>query len=405
MGRPRKSLPANGLDIIRGLAAHGANEVQIAGALGLDFRTWKRLLDDDPEARAAWQEARAIEENKLRRHVFAAAPWVPYLEASSGRMFINCPSTYRDNPHIDRAEYGRQLAAATSLDPELGRAWSDGDWTVARGAYFSAVLEEKRVLIEPVAPEDVHRGGTNARGWLRDGWKLSQAHDFGVSAPSVTYVVGESPGLEEPDGRYFPKGSLVLFDEVATHEPGSLTRGMGHTVPRLADEIKELAKRWSIKPEGVADDAIFARTGSGAGSISDEFRSQGVSFSPAHKVDRLTGWEKMRRMLADAGKPDVPSLYVSRACSYWWNTVPVLPRDPRKPDDVDSRAADHAADACRHAIVGRQSAPVAASGTFTTGGGGLAARIDRLSPEEAVRRGYCSRERAVHEGWIKENAS
>jgi hypothetical protein len=58
----------------------------------------------------------------------------------------------------------------------------------------------------------------------------------------------------------------------------------------------------------------------------------------------------MRRMLADAGSPDTPGLYVSRACTYWWNTVPVLARDPRKLDDVDTRSADHAADASRYAL-------------------------------------------------------
>jgi hypothetical protein len=287
-----------------------------------------------------------------RRHVFASAPWLPYVEPKSGRQFINCPSTFRDNSNIDRNEYRRQLDAATALDPELGRAWRDGDWTVARGAYFSAVLGDA-VLIEASGPDDYHRGGTDARGYLRDGWKLSLAHDFGVSAPSVTYVLAESPGTDGPGGRYFPRGSVLLLDELATNEPSSLTKGMGYTVPVLAEHIRDLAKRWQVRPEGVADDACFAKTGFGVGSISDEFRRCGVFFHPAKKGDRLSGWEKMRRMLADAGKPDLPGLYVSRLCDYWWATVPVLPRDPKKPDDVDSRAADHAADATRYAVVGQ----------------------------------------------------
>jgi hypothetical protein len=182
------------------------------------------------------------------------------------------------------------------------------------------------------------------------GWDLYLAHDFGVSAPSVTYVCAESPGATGPDGRYFPKGSIVLLDELATHEPGSLERGMGYTVPRLAEEITALARHWRLKPEGVADDAIFGRHGGAAGTIADEFRSAGVTFTPARKGERVAGWEIMRRMLQDAGKPDRPGLYVSRLCEYWWATVPSLPRDPRKTDDVDSRAADHAADACRYAL-------------------------------------------------------
>ena len=181
-------------------------------------------------------------------------------------------------------------------------------------------------------------------------WDVYLAHDFGVSAPSVTYVVAESPGTAGPDGRYFPRGSIVLLDELATHEPGSLERGMGYTVPILAERIRGLASSWATDPEGVADDAIFARTGSGAGSIAEEFAGQGVNFTRARKGERVAGWEKMRRMLQDAGKPDQPGLYVSRLCEYWWATVPTLPRDPRKPDDVDSRAADHGADACRYGL-------------------------------------------------------
>ena len=72
-----------------------------------------------------------------------------------------------------------------------------------------------------------------------------------------------------------------------------------------------MCKRWKIPANGVADDAIFAKSGSGAGSIADEFMRAGVRFLPAKKADRITGWNIMRRMLADAGKPDVPGLYLA----------------------------------------------------------------------------------------------
>jgi hypothetical protein len=300
----------------------------------------------------------------VRRHVFAAAPWAPYREEKTGRTFINCPSTFGDNPHLDQREYGAQLDAATATDPELGRAWREGDWTVLRGSYFAAVLDQGRVMVEPWNPKSLPRKPPHddAPGaWMRrmveiqsggpaPAWDLFLAHDFGVSAPSVTFVCAESPGVEGPDRRYYPRGSIILLDELASNEPGSLERGMGYTVPVLAERIKELAKRWDMRPEGVADDAIFSRTGSSAGTIADEFARQGVYFRRARKGERIAGWEKMRRLLQDAGKPDRPGLYVSRLCSYWWDTIPSLPRDPRKSDDVDSRAADHAADACRYAL-------------------------------------------------------
>jgi len=283
----------------------------------------------------------------LKRYAWQV-PWQPYVEPASGRTFVHCPSTFLDNPFIDREEYRRQLGASCPSDPELLKAYLEGDWTThVRGAFFGAVLDQSRNLVErwPGIPVN---------------WPAPYlCHDFGSSAPSATYIIAVSPGDTGPDGRYYARGSLIAVDELATNEPGRNDRGMGYTVPVLAELIKETCDRWKpagktsmyfqrVRPIGVADDAIFAKTGSGAGSISEEFRRAGVSFSPARKADRLAGWNTMRRLLQDAGKPDTPGLYVARHCEYFWETAPMLGRDPRRPEDLDSRGPDHAADALRY---------------------------------------------------------
>ena len=84
-----------------------------------------------------------------RRFVFKAAPWEPFVDGTSGRGFVYCPSTFEANCFIDRERYARQLEASTVGDPELGRAWLVGDWAIARGAFFGSVLEEARVAIDP----------------------------------------------------------------------------------------------------------------------------------------------------------------------------------------------------------------------------------------------------------------
>jgi hypothetical protein len=117
---------------------------------------------------------------------------------------------------------------------------------------------------------------------------------------------------------------------------------------RLAEHIREFCARWKVRPHGVADDAIFAKGGHSRGSISDEFRAAGVYFEPAKKAERIPGWQVMRRLLQDAGKPDVPGLYIARHCEYFWQTVPYLGRDPKRIEDVDFRSPDHAADAVRY---------------------------------------------------------
>jgi len=84
--------------------------------------------------------------------------------------------------------------------------------------------------------------------------------------------------------------------------------------------------------------------------IFNEFGREGVTFYPATKADRVSGWEVLRRLMQDAGT-DKDGFYASRACEYFWQTVPYLGRDPRKPNDCDSRGPDHAA--VRYAVLRR----------------------------------------------------
>lgn len=273
-----------------------------------------------------------------KRYVFQAGPWKTFLEMKSKRQWVYCPSTFAGNQFIDREQYSDQLQSSCPDDPELLRAWVHGDWAVNRGAYFASVLDESRNAVDPwtAIPETYGRK-----------WETYLSHDFGSSAPSATYIIAKSPGGEAFE-KFFPRDSLILVDELATAKRDRPNEGLGWTVPILAEEIVAMCKRWDIQPIGCADDAIFAKTGSGAGSISDEFVRSGVRFSPAKKADRLTGWNIMRRLLADAGKPDMPGLYISRGCEYFWQTVPYLGRDPKRTEDVDSQSPDHGADAARY---------------------------------------------------------
>ena len=185
---------------------------------------------------------------------------------------------------------------------------------------------------------------------VNDGWEFFLSYDHGTSAPAVCYVFAKSPGANGPDGRWYPRGSLIVIDELAFVAPGTLDKGLGLTVPVMAAEIKDMCGRWSMEPQGAADDAIFADIGSSAGSIATEFARYGVRFHRAGKGSRPGGWEIVRKLMSSAGELDQPGLYISRACSYFWRSVPYLGRSPRRPDDLDTTAADHAADAIRYGV-------------------------------------------------------
>jgi Phage terminase large subunit len=275
-----------------------------------------------------------------KRWVFRAKPWEPFYEEKSKREWVHAPSTFVDNPFINQQEYKSQLEASCPADPELLRAWLLGDWAIARGAFFSSCLDEARNCVGPFTEVPRDRYGERWQTWL--------SHDFGSSAPSCTQLMTKSPG-GEISGKFYPRGSIVILDELAAYRRDDLSKGLGWTAKVCAEAIRsELCDKWKVAAQGCADDAIFARMGSSAGSISDEFAAAGVTFQQAKKGDRISGWQRMKRLLADAGKPDVPGLFISRSCEYFWATVPYLARDQRRVEDVDSSGPDHAADACRY---------------------------------------------------------
>ncbi len=281
------------------------------------------------------------------RYVFQAAPWAPFAEDKSGKEWVYAPGTYLDNPHIDQGQYQAQLTASCPNDPELLEAWLKGDWSVSRGAYFAGTLSEKR----------------SAFSW-EPGRKPLQAFDtyvsldWGSTAPAVAFLFfrPHENVILEP-GRVACRGSVLLVDELSTARHDDWSVGLGWTTQQLADAIIEMCRAWRVHPRGVVDAAVFGHHGSVMGSIGDEIRRAGVWLTPSRKGSRVAGWQKMRGLMADAGKVDKPGLYVSRRCKGFWETVPHLGRDSRRPEDIDTGQPDHWGDAARYGVLYEPARP------------------------------------------------
>jgi hypothetical protein len=90
-------------------------------------------------------------------------------------------------------------------------------------------------------------------------------------------------------------------------------------------------------------------------SIAEDMKKAGVQWTAADKSpgSRKNGWERVRMLLkaALAERPEEPGLYVFDRCVHWIRTVPSLPRDPRKLEDVDTNAEDHAGDETRYRVM------------------------------------------------------
>ncbi|HXR91082.1 MAG TPA: phage terminase large subunit [Steroidobacteraceae bacterium] len=276
-----------------------------------------------------------------KRFIAGKEPWKAYRD-EFGEWWMWCPSDYRDNEFLNPAEALRSIEVGARGNQELLNALRDGSFLAKTGAFFGLVLDEHRSAVGPFPDHEMPVT-------LGERWMHWLAHDYGSSAPSVTLLLARSPGAEYC-GKFYPRGSVVVLDEFATYQPDDLNEGIRLSVPALAERIKErLCTPWKISAQGVADDAIFSETGKFC--IANEFASAGVSFYRARKGGRVAGWQRVCRMLEDAGKPDRPGLYISRDCSYGWSTLPFLPRDKSKLEDVDSRGPDHFADSLRYGLL------------------------------------------------------
>lgn len=252
----------------------------------------------------------------------------------------------------------------------LVAAWLAGDWGAIEGAFFDRWRAERHVL-EPASPPP-H-------------WTRFCALDWGFARPfSIGWYCVASEDASW-GGRRVPRGALVRYREwygvQRTHGgrqvepltefgfPAALGEPLGNVGVRLnADQVARAmraveARAGEAIDYRVADPAIFSSE-SGP-SIAEEFAGEGVFFRPADNK-RVAGWAQMRArllgeggigqarpLITEAGAAGAPMLFVTANCTEFLRTVPGLPHDPARAEDLDTEAEDHAADEVRYACMSR----------------------------------------------------
>lgn len=289
-----------------------------------------------------WVKARYIED---------APPFVVRtIEGEHGkwtRVFI--PAKVEDNELLP-AGYVEQIKQ--SGPPWLVRAWLDGDWDIVAGGMFDEIWRPKFHVLKPFT--------------IPPGWTYRRGFDWGSARPSAMVIAAISDGTQPVDAHsrafeglpYFPRGSIIVVDELYTVKKNPKTKlSEPNEGTKLSNE--ELGKLIARKSEGkrfhgcVADPSIFTRQG--GPSIYEQIVAG--SQQAGHRLvffeadnTRVAGWTKMAQMLLAARepRPERPGLWVFEHCVEWIRTIPILPRSERIPDDVDTEAEDHMADAQRY---------------------------------------------------------
>ena len=252
--------------------------------------------------------------------------------------------------------YMDRLRGSARNEAEL-KAWMEGSWDIVAGGMFDDLWDPKTHVI-PAFP-------------VPHSWRIDRSFDWGSSAPFSVGWWAESDGTDVSlsDGKVLAtvRGDLFRIAEWYGWRKNKPNEGLRMLASDVAKGIVEREILWGIHGRvkaGPADTAIYTVENgrSIAMDMAKPFRRdngemvKGVHWTRADKRpgSRKTGWEMLRRALSKSvrdGKPrEEPGIFIFENCTHFMRTVPVLPRDEKDLDDVDTKAEDHVADEARYRV-------------------------------------------------------
>lgn len=276
---------------------------------------------------------------------------MPKEDGGMLRQYI--PARLSDNPTLaeNDPDYADRLQGLGS--PALVKAMLDGDWNIVAGGALDDVWSDHVVV---------------PRFRIPASWRVDRSFDWGSSHPFAACWWGEADGTEAtmPDGSAWApvRGSLIMCHEWYGASGANVGLKMSPRDVALGIVEREsllVSGGWCVKPKpGPADNSISAVSQPGTPTIADEMAGAGVRWTASDKAPgtRRIGLELLRSRIAEAGKdhPENPALYIMEHCRNSIAQLPVLPRDEKNPDDVDSDAEDHLYDTIRYRVLASKPA-------------------------------------------------
>lgn len=210
------------------------------------------------------------------------------------------PARVGDNPFID-SDYTSNLVSIS--DPAKRAQYLDGDWSIVEGAFFSnfdPVLHVEEPF--PIPPE----------------WPIYGGYDWGFADPAVLLLAAVDFD-----------GVLHVFHEM--YETGLTAR-----------EQASRFRSTGFRPLMIAaDPSIWRESGVGR-PVSAQLTEAGMLPLRKASNERIAGWNRVREYLElDQNLNDQPRLRIFSTCANLIRTLPILPRDPKKPEDIKNRTDDH----------------------------------------------------------------
>jgi hypothetical protein len=300
----------------------------------------------------------------VKKRFIDPAPAGKIIYDGQGRQRVRITGYIFENRFIVENDREYILNVFGQKDQNKRKAWGFADWDIAAGGFFADFWEEKKHVVPNFNPPK--------------SWEIGCSFDWGSAKPASLGIWAISDGTQPdmPGLPYFPRGSAIRIDELYTvltdrHGEPEANKGLGWSNNRLGQEVAKLLLKWEKKQErrftrNVADPSIW--TEDGGDSIYDQMvgksasgqdkatgakaENYNLSFDRADN-SRDAGWGKMKELLEESAKPraESPGIWIMERCKNFRRTVPVLPRETKNPDDLDTESEDHIADDARYFVM------------------------------------------------------
>lgn len=246
-----------------------------------------------------------------------------------------------ENTHLMTADPQYRARLESIENPELRKAWLNGDWNIVVGGFLQGVWNNQKHIVKPFKiPID---------------WPRWRAMDWGYARPfSIGWYT------MDPDTR-----KIYRYRELYGWG-GKENVGTREDAEAIADKIIEMeadeVKAGCVFRNNPADSAMWASIGGkkidGTElTIGELFGKKKVKWRPAKKGpgSRVVGaqivvWYLKNEMFAIFGDPETGT---SKQNPHWLRTVPVIMPDEKNWEDVDTEMEDHAWDETRYCLTSR----------------------------------------------------
>lgn len=260
-------------------------------------------------------------------------------EGGMTRQFI--PALLEDNPTMAETDPDYENRLQGLGNKELVRGMRYGDWDIVAGGMFDDVWDRNVHIVMPFE--------------IPLTWRIDRSFDWGSSKPYSVGWWAESDGCDitiNGRARSTKRGDLFRIAELYGWN-GKPNEGTRELARDIAAKIRNYEKNviGRVVYAGPADSSIWDRENGNC--IADDFAKEGIYWTQAIKTpgSRINGCQLLRQRLKNAITKDGPGLFVFENCRQFIRTIPVLPRDEKNPEDVDSLAEDHVYDDARYRIL------------------------------------------------------